>query len=213
MGVASAISTGMSLFQTIEGAKEERAAKGAAENYKRQDLTNSFENLTPSSLGANIRREQQAILDANQIDATQAGGQRAIIGSAGRIANNSNVVNREIAADMDMQQKNIDFAKSEDQARIRSMQEARENADLAALSSQMQAGKTMKWQGISNGISSLSSAAGSESDDTTPQVESVQDKQLGAAPLKQQSYLPNVKDPTQYLSNFTQPPFPTFTRY
>jgi len=154
MGALSIASGGLGviggLAQTLGGARQERDASRALANYERQQLKNVADNLEVSTLGSDIQREEQARLASTQIDALRGGGSRALIGGLGRIEAGNQAVNHKIAADIDMQQKVIQQQQAEDEARIRAMQENRENADIAALSSQVQAGRQDMWGGIGN---------------------------------------------------------------
>lgn len=154
MGIASAVSgglgVGMGLYQTINGAKEKREAQRALENYQRQQLQNVYDNTAVSTLGADRQIENQARLASGQIAALQGAGVRGLIGGLGRVEAGNQNVNQQIAADLDQQQKQIDFARAGDQANIRAMQENRENADISALSSQYMAGKQDQNTGMGN---------------------------------------------------------------
>ena len=154
MGIASAVSGGLGvaggLYQMINGSKEKREAQRALENYQRQQLQNVYDNTAVSTLGADRQIENQARLASGQISALQGAGVRGLIGGLGRVEAGNQNVNQQIAADLDQQQKQIDFARAGDQANIRSMQENRENADISALSSQYMAGKQDQNTGMGN---------------------------------------------------------------
>lgn len=154
MGVASAISGGLGLAgglsQMISGAKEKREAEKALQNYQRQQLQNVYDNTAVSTLGADRQIENQARLASGQISALQGGGARTLIGGLGRVEAGNQNVNQQIAADLDQQQKQIDFARAGDQANIRAMQENREQNDINALSSQYMAGKQDQNTGFGN---------------------------------------------------------------
>lgn len=135
-------------YQAIKGAKDARDAKNALDNYKRQEFNNIAEGLQVSTLGADLQREEQARLASSQVDALQGMGARGVIGGLGRVEAGNQMVNRQIAADLDAQQKQIDQMRAQDEANIRSMQEQREIQDIAGLSSQYNAGNQMMWQGI-----------------------------------------------------------------
>lgn len=135
-------------YQAIKGAKDAKDAQRALENYERQELTNIAEGLQVSTLGADLQREEQARLAATQVGALQGAGARGVIGGLGRVEAGSQQMNRQIGAELDAQQKQIDQMRAQDQANIRSMQEQREQQDVAALSSQYNAGNQMMWQGI-----------------------------------------------------------------
>lgn len=160
----------------ISGAKQSNDAKRALENYDRQKLENVAEGLTVSTLGADLQREEQARLASNQVQTAREGGTRTMIGSLGRIQQGNQMVNRQIGADLDVQQKAIDQMRAEDEARIRAIQENRELADIGALSSQINAGEQTRVNGISQGIQGLSmlgNTFASRYGGETPQVEEV----------------------------------------
>jgi len=154
MGAVSAVSAGLGvvngLSQMISGAKEKNQARNALENYQRQQFENVQKDRTVSTLGSDLQREEAARLAATQVDALRGGGTHALVGGLGRVEAGNQRVNKQISADLDMQQKEIDAAIAQDQANIRGMQENRENADIAALSSQYQSGKQDQNTGMGN---------------------------------------------------------------
>lgn len=135
-------------YQAIKGAKDAKDAKNALENYQRQELSNIAEGLQVSTLGADLQREEQARLAQSQVDALSGAGARGVLGGLGRVEAGNQMTSRQIAADLDMQQRQIDQMRAQDEANIRSMQEQREMQDIAGLSSQYNAGNQMMWQGI-----------------------------------------------------------------
>jgi hypothetical protein len=151
-------------YQAIKGAKDARDAKRALDNYERQEFNNVAEGLQVSTLGADLQREEQARLAATQVGALQGAGSRGVIGGLGRVEAGNQMTNRQIGADLDAQQKQIDQIYAQDQASIRSMQETREQQDIAGLSSQYNAGNQMMWNGIGGlaqtGISGLGALGG-----------------------------------------------------
>lgn len=180
MGAATAASAGLGIVggisNMISGAKQASDAKNALENYERQKLENVAEGLQVSTLGSDLQREEQARLASSQVASAREGGARTMIGGLGRVQQGNQLVNRQIGADLDAQQKAIDQMRAEDEARIRAIQENREIADVAALSSQYNTGQQVKANGMSQGIqglSTLGSAFGSRYGGETPQVEGV----------------------------------------
>ena len=156
-------------IQAISGAKQRRDAKNALENYQRQELENVAEGLQVSTLGSDLQREEQARLAASQVGALQGAGARGLLGGLGRVEAGNQMMNREIAANLDAQQKQIDQMYAQDQANIRGMQEQREVGDIAGLSSQYNAGNAMMWQGIGgiaqSGMAALSGGVGAGSEE------------------------------------------------
>ena len=151
-GIAGGMSVVGGAYNMIQGSKQRKDAKNALDNYKRQELKNVAEDLQVSTLGADRKREEQARLSANQIDALQGAGTRGIIGGLGRVEAGNQAVNADIAANLDEQQKQIDAMKAEDEARIRGIQENREISDVNALSSQYNAGNEAMQMGIGQTI-------------------------------------------------------------
>jgi len=150
--ISPALGVGAGIFSAITGAKEKRDADLALANYQRQQLKNVAENLAVSTRGAEVQTGNQARLEANQVDALRGGGTRALIGGLGRVEAGSQAVAENIGINLDEQQKQIDQMYAQDEARIRAIQEGRENADIAALSSQSQAGKDAMYMGFGNVI-------------------------------------------------------------
>jgi hypothetical protein len=120
-----------------------------------------------------------------------------LLAGLGRVEAGNQDVNRQIAADIDMQQKVIQQQQAEDEARIRSMQENRENADIAALSSQVQAGRQDMWGGIGNAVKSVGMVGRGfmpREGEYTPPAEPI-DNQLtsqGMSPTPTQRLMPSL---------------------
>lgn len=146
----AAVGAGLGIYQTIQGAKQAREAKDALNNYQRQDLENVARDLQVSTMGSDLQREEQGRLASSQVDALQSAGTRGLIGGLGRVEAGTQRVMRETGADLDRQQKEIDRMFAQDQANIRGLQESRENADIAALSSQFSGGRQDMYSGMGN---------------------------------------------------------------
>lgn len=160
MGIATAVtgglSVGMGIYNTIQGAKQANDAKDALNAYERQKLENVAEGLQVSTLGSDLQREEQSRLASSQVGALRESGTRGLIGGLGRVEAGNQRLNQQIGADLDMQQKQIDQMRAEDEARIRAMQENREIQDVSALSSQYNAGQQTQASGISQAIQGTS---------------------------------------------------------
>ena len=66
-------------------------------------------------------------------------------------------MNREAAADLDRQRQTIDMARAGDEARIRQMQEKREELDLQGLGQQLNVGRQDAYSGFGDIASSIGS--------------------------------------------------------
>lgn len=164
MGVAAAavgagLSVGGGLYKTIKGAKMEREAQRAIDSYERQELTNQFDRLRVSTLGADLQREQLAQLTSSSLQALRSAGARGVIGGSGALQQTGVNVARQIGADLDRQQIAINQMQAQDDVRIQQMQENREYQDLAGLGAKMNVGMQAKFGGISDIIQGFASGA------------------------------------------------------
>lgn len=160
MGGAQAttgIAGGISKF--FEGRKMQKWAQDKIEHFQWQDLENVYKNNQVSTLGADLQREENARTSSTAVDALREGGNRALVGGLGRIVANNNMVNRQIGANLDEQQKAIDMAKSSDDARIRDMVETRQSNELQGYGQMMNVGMGMKYGGIGDVVNGLGMAA------------------------------------------------------
>lgn len=156
---SAAVAVAGGAYQAISSAKQARDAKDALNELKTPELTNVAEGLQVSTLGANLQREELGRQYASGVDALRSGGIRGVIGGLGSLNAQQNSANRQIAADLDTQQKQIDQIRAQDEQRIQGVQEQRHQADVAALSSQYNAGQQGMMQGISGMAQGVASGA------------------------------------------------------
>lgn len=154
---SAAIAVGGATFQAITSAKQARDAKDALENLKIPEPVNIAEDLQVSTLGADVQREELGRQYATGVDTLRSGGIRGVLGGLGALNAQQNLSNRQIGADLDMQKRQIDQIRAQDEQRIQGIQEQRYQNDVAALSSQFSAGQ----QGMMQGISGVAQGAAS----------------------------------------------------
>ncbi|WP_456867572.1 hypothetical protein [Galbibacter sp. BG1] len=142
------IGAGLGAAQTIGGMIGKNKAKDAINNYERQDLNNAYDKLTVSTKGSDLAKEETQLANSTVIDALSTAGTRALLGGVGKVTQNTNNLNRQIGAGLDEQQKKIDYAVASDDARIRQMQERREESDLAGLGQEYDYQRNQFMQGI-----------------------------------------------------------------
>jgi hypothetical protein len=123
-------------------------AKRALDSYVRQTLENVYDDIGISRYGADLQTEQAQLAMGTGFDAIQQAGTRGVIGGAGRVLARNNDMMRQIGADLDMQENRRRQMAAQDNARIRQMQERREEMDLAGLGQQMNIGRQDMWSGI-----------------------------------------------------------------
>lgn len=154
---AAGVSVIGGVTQSIMAAKKARRAQDAIRNYKRQELTNAYDDVRVSTLASELQREELARSTASGVQALRSGGARTVIGGVGNLQERNVLASRAIGADLDRQQTEIDRLKAADEVRIQKMQEDREIADLAGLGNEL----NTQRQNVTNGINTAISGAGS----------------------------------------------------
>lgn len=152
------IGVGMEVYNAIKAAKEKRDIAKEIAKQEAVPLNNIADGMTVSRLGADLQKDQAAQMGANQMNALEEGGTRALIGGIGSVTANANNVNAKIAADLDEQQKNIDVIHAQDEGTIRGIKENRSAAKLAALSSQYNAANQNQNMSTANALHGVGSA-------------------------------------------------------
>ena len=145
---AAAVTAVGGITKSIVGASQARKARKAINSYQRQELTNAYDGVSVSTLGANLQQEELARATATGVDALRSGGTRALGMGLGRLQQGNTTASREIGAGLDLQQKEIDKLKAQDETWIRDMQETREQEDLAGLGQQLSAGQQTQYSGL-----------------------------------------------------------------
>lgn len=159
MAAGAATSLIGGIGKLIGGAKRANDARKAIDSYQRQQLNNAYGDLQVSTLGADLQREEMARSTASMTDAARQGGVRGLA-QLGRIQAQNNIQSQQIAAGLDQQQRQIDMMKAQDDARIRQMQETREQQDLAGLGQAMEVGRQDMYSGIGDVAQTAFSAHG-----------------------------------------------------
>ena len=85
----------LSGYQMYQGNKQSKEAANALKNYKRNDLTNPYENDQISTVGSDYMREQSGQMSADMVDSSRNGGIRAIFGGIPKIQAMTNSANQE----------------------------------------------------------------------------------------------------------------------
>lgn len=151
MGVATSIALigGVaSAYQAYQGAEQASAAESALNNLKIPVLKNPAEGMQVSTLGADLQRQEAARLSATSVQALQGAGVRGVVGGVGAVQAQNQLMNQQIAADLDRQQKEIDRARAEYDMQLQGMEERRYMGNVAALSSQINQGNQMFQAGL-----------------------------------------------------------------
>lgn len=148
------IGAGLAAYQISEAEKAKKKANRELNNYERQDLDNAFKEISISTLGSDLIREESQRTTAGLVDVMQNGGARTILGGIPRVVGAMNQSNLEAAKLLDGQYQNREYAIAGDNARIEGIRENRDNMNISALSSQVNAAK----QDAMNGYMGLASS-------------------------------------------------------
>ena len=157
MGVAGGIS------KQKQGRKMQQEAQKQIDAFKWQELQNPWKTMQVSTLSADLQREAAATTEAGMVDALQQAGDRATIGAIGKVQANSNMVNRQIAINLDEQQKEIDRAAAQQDVNNQAMMEQRQSNELAGYGQMLNTGiqtKQQGWNDIINGVGAASQMVG-----------------------------------------------------
>lgn len=145
----SAIGIGVSGYMAYQGAQDKKDGQNKLDNYDRNDLVNPYkEGVRISTEGTDLMREESQRTSANMVDASKDAGIRGIMGVLPRIQEATNAENRDAQKILDDQVQRRDYAIAGDETNLRAMKENRDNNNIAALSSQVEAGKQDMWNGI-----------------------------------------------------------------
>ncbi|NRA77277.1 MAG: hypothetical protein HRU18_03630 [Pseudoalteromonas sp.] len=153
MGLAGGIS------KFFEGRDMQKRAQEYIDKFEWEDLKNVFRGNQVSTLGSDLRAREAARDFSTTMDNIRGAGARGIVGSVGQLNQQRNLMNQQIGADLDQQQKAIDMAASQDDARIRAMKEQRQAQELAGYGQMLNTGMGMKYSGISDGINAIGAGA------------------------------------------------------
>lgn len=155
---SSLLISGVSGYMAYDASERQRKAKNEMNTYERQTLDNAFKDIPISTVGSELMREENQRTAADLVDASRNGGIRGVFGNIPKIASFTNASNREARAYLDDQDIKRNYAIAGDNQNIRSIRENRDNANLAAISSEYQAANEDKWNGITGAVSGLANA-------------------------------------------------------
>jgi hypothetical protein len=156
---SAAIAVAGGAYQAISSAKQAKAAKDALNNLKLPEPKNIADGMKVSTFGSELQKEQASKRFNTEVDALRSGGIRGVIGGLSSASERQKEIDRQLMADLDIKQERINEIRAQDEARIQGVYENRYQADVAALSSQYNAGQQGMMQGISGAAQGLASGA------------------------------------------------------
>ena len=202
MATATAVTAGIGAVggaaKFFEGKKMQKRAQKLIDNFEFSELNNVQEDRQVSTRGADLAIEEANRMASTGVDALRSGGVRAIAGGLGRVQARKDQVTREVGADLDRQEKEIQAAVANDNAQIRAMRERRETNELSGYGQMLNTGMGMKYQGITDvanaaGTMGTALASGGGYGGETPQTSSASTlSSQGVTPLGGMNFQTNL---------------------
>lgn len=152
--ILAAGSLGLGAAQTVSGLIGAGKDRKAIQNFKRQELINSNENIQISTLKSDQQTDANLSNFATSVEALQRGGTRAVLGGLPRINEGNILLQNQISQDLEDQDKQRDILIAQGEERIRAIQEGREVNALQGLGQSLQTNRQDAFSGAQNIISS-----------------------------------------------------------
>jgi len=152
---SSVVSLGISAYKISEAEKQKKDAKNAINDFKRQDLVNSYENIQLATLQADQQTEANTSNMASSIDVLQRGGTRAVIGGIPRVNEQNILLQNIISQDLQRQDAERSQLIAKGESDIMAIREGRESNALLGLGQQLQTARQDSASGIASAFSSV----------------------------------------------------------
>ena len=150
-----AISAASTAYSISKAEKERKAAEKRArelENYDRQELTNPYEDMQVSTLGADRQREELARSMSGVANQAAQGGSRAILGVTPALMQQQITQNAQIAAGLDQQEAQRQQAIAQGNMAVQGAYEQREQEDIAGLGNAINVANFQAQNNMDNAI-------------------------------------------------------------
>lgn len=161
MAIAGGISAAGGMAKTVSGISGASKYNNLIDNYNRRDVTNPYENLKVSTLGAMRQQENSAQNTATALYNLRTAGASAVLGGTGQVVKRNNDVNADINADLDKQLVNNELLKAKGEEKRQDIIIKQEEQDLAGLGTALNVSQQNIWGGISEFSQGATSVAGS----------------------------------------------------
>ena len=149
MAIGSAVvglSTATASF--FEGRRKEEQAAEAMRKFRFEELSNPYRRTAVSTLGTDLQREQATSTTASALDTLQSAGARGVFAGVPQLQAGNQQMNRQIAADLDQRQAQLDMATAGQDVRNQELTRRAQEQELAGYGQLMDVGMGMKYQGL-----------------------------------------------------------------
>jgi hypothetical protein len=163
MAVGTAVAgVGISAAKFFEGRAMQRKGQELINKFQWQELENPYETQQVSTLGADLQKEQQQISEATAVESLKASGTRGLVGGLGQVQAQSNIASRQVAAELDAKQKELNLAKAGQDIANQKLIEQRQRDEIAGYGQMMNVGMGMKQSAYGDAINAFGEFAQTE---------------------------------------------------
>ena len=134
---SAVIGVGLSAYQAVDGINQKNKAQDAIDNFKPQELRNSFKDIQLDSNKSDRLTRANQVTSASSIDALQRTGTRGVLGGIPQINSQSILLQNLIEEDLSKQRRDRDLLIARGEERIQGIQEKREQDTLLGLGQQL----------------------------------------------------------------------------
>jgi len=151
----AAIGIASTVYGIANGISEKKKAKTALENLNVPTLENPYKDISVSTEGSDLIREEGQRRTANILDSLQGGSARNIFSALPSLVNMNNSINQKAALDIDNQMQKREYAIAGYEEKRNQYDENRYQGEIAGIGQMYNQGQQQIWNGIKGGISSV----------------------------------------------------------
>ncbi len=148
------------ILQSGRAKKEQKQLQKQLDDYTRQEFVNVADALRVNTIGAKIAQEQSSITSSTILDSLQKGGARTLLAGIGGVQARGAKETQQIMKELGADQQSINKIRAQDEARIRTLREQREIADLKGLGEALNTAKQDRAAGTASIFSGITGIAG-----------------------------------------------------
>lgn len=155
--VLAGISAATAIATTVDGISKSNKAKKSLDNLNTPELENPYREVSVSTLGSDLIKEEGQRATANILEGMQGGSARTMLSGLPQLASFTNNINQKAAYDIDTQMQKREYGIAGYEAQLNGVEESRYQGEIAGLGAMYNNGQQQMW----NGIKGTLSAAGS----------------------------------------------------
>lgn len=139
---------------TVDGIVKSNKANKALDNLQVPEYENPNRNISISTLGSDLIKEEGQRTTANILDTLQGGSARNIFSALPGLVATNNQINQQAGLDIDKQMLDREYAIAGYEERLNGVEENRYQRELSGIGAMYDAGQNQVWNGVNGMISS-----------------------------------------------------------